>query len=133
MDSLNSNEDRQLIKIVLPNRMYMFETAKEAIGKLHPSVSNALAFGQVYWPVVAAAAQTQDSVEKMIQAMSMVCNRLEAMEWSASLQLSPCLRPPRSDIICHNCLEPGHFSDQCSLERVSVEQLQVNRETIRRM
>ena len=44
-------------------------------------------------------------------------------------------RPPRQipDVVCHNCLEPGHFSSNCQEPQVGFKQKSINRAKVEEM
>ena len=125
VNGLNNHEHKQMLDLVLLDDLYTFQEVKTAVRKLHfcsPGITPAFAY-----PAAAASVQP-DPITAMMQAFQNVCNKMmsQAPHTHATSPLrypgrTLYLHQPLKEVICYNCLEPGHYKNGCTLALVSYE------------
>ncbi|KAI9854203.1 MAG: hypothetical protein M1813_001335 [Trichoglossum hirsutum] len=128
IEGLNDQQHRQILDLNLPDNIYSFQEVKTAVKKLYiqsPESTSASAYS------VAATAVEADPLQKVTQALQLICDKM-TMHSASPRAPSPyrLTGTPRPERCCYNCMELGHICPECTLAPVSAEQLQANREKV---
>ncbi|KAH0544331.1 hypothetical protein GP486_008522, partial [Trichoglossum hirsutum] len=127
IDGIANPQHRQMLDMHLPDGLYTFEDVKSRVRKLYvrsPDVASSFAYA------AAATSVEVDPVTKMTQAFERLCDKI-ATPSAPSRSPSPySASRPRPEMLCFNCLKPGHTAPICSHPPVSREQFRKNQEEV---
>ncbi|KAI9783265.1 MAG: hypothetical protein M1839_004105 [Geoglossum umbratile] len=142
-DSIN----QRIVTSQLLKNGYTFDEAREVVERVYSYPSSSSNQDRIVDHPVFTTNPTLDPTAALTQILETMCNKMA--EWSPrpmnqqqpsfqqSLQPSNTLQPyphtqPRPSIVCFNCLEVGHYADQCSYAQVLPEEQEANRREVRK-
>ena len=136
-----SNEYHQhLIKVTMPTDIYTYEEAKTTAKKVIITTSNIPQPVTAPTPTrISASVQPVEpgneisDLAKAVQELNKRLNNLEKLQPSSyTYNANTHQQVLWGDVVCFNCIEPGHTAKNCTLQPISWNQAQANREEVRR-